>query len=90
MHIGLEQNLDVRLSLQLHPSKVRRGAKLLFTDTDSLAYNIQTEDFYKDIAEDIQTRFDTSDCPIDHASHIKTGINKKTNMKPEENKSKNL
>ena len=52
-------------------------AKLLFTDTDSLAYEIQTDDFYKDIAEDIDTRFDTSDYPVDHVSHIKTGINKK-------------
>src|SRR6218665_473667 len=52
-------------------------AKLLFTDTDTLAYKIQTEDFYKDVAEDIDTRFDTSDYPVDHVSHIKTGINKK-------------
>ena len=29
-------------------------------DTDSLIYNIETEDFYKDIAEDVPTRFDTS------------------------------
>src|SRR6218665_4205020 len=33
--------------------------------------------FYKDIAEDIQTRFDTSDYPVHHVSHIKTEINKK-------------
>ena len=35
-------------------------AKLLFTDTDSLAYEIKTEDFYADIAPDIRSRFDTS------------------------------
>ena len=29
-------------------------------DTDSLVYDIKTEDFYKDIAEDVETRFDTS------------------------------
>ena len=29
-------------------------------DTDSLIYNIETEDFYKDIAEDVPARFDTS------------------------------
>ena len=34
--------------------------KLLYMDTDSLVYNIKTEDFYKDIAEDGETRFDTS------------------------------
>ena len=36
--------------------KIRYGyrAKLLFIDTDSLAYEIQTEDFYKDITDDIK------------------------------------
>ena len=29
-------------------------AKLLFTDTDSLAYEIKTKDFYKDINPDIE------------------------------------
>ena len=36
--------------------------KLLYMDTDSLVYNIKTEDFYKDIVEDVETRFDTSGC----------------------------
>ena len=34
--------------------------KLLYMDTDSLVYDTKTEDFYKDIAEDVETRFDTS------------------------------
>ena len=29
-------------------------------DTDSFAYEIETEDFYKDIASDVKKRFDTS------------------------------
>ena len=29
-------------------------------NTDSLVYCIKTEDFYKDIVEDVETRFDTS------------------------------
>ena len=37
--------------------------KLLFTDTDSLMYEIQTEDFYKDISADVEHRFDTRDYP---------------------------
>ena len=52
-------------------------AKLLFTDTDSLMYEIQTEDFYKDISGDIKDRFDTSDYPPNHPSGIPTGCNKK-------------
>ena len=33
---------------------------LCFMDTDSLIYNIEMEDFYKDIAEDVPVRFNTS------------------------------
>ena len=35
-------------------------AKLLMTDTDSLMYEIHTEDFSEDIREDIKEKFDTS------------------------------
>ena len=52
-------------------------AILLFTDTDSLMYEIQTEDFYKDISGDVKDRFDTSDYPPNHPSGIPTGCNKK-------------
>ena len=57
--------------------KYGNKAKLLFTDTDSFLYEIQTEDFYKDIAGDVKDRFDTSDYPEGHPSGIPTGINKK-------------
>ena len=33
--------------------------KLCYTDTDSLVMNIKTKDFYKDIARDVEERFDT-------------------------------
>ena len=54
-----------------------KRAKLLFTDTDSLMYEIETNDFYADISEDVETKFDTSDYPQDHKSGILTGVNKK-------------
>ena len=57
--------------------KYGEKAKLLFTDTDSLMYEIETEDFYKDISGDVKDRFDTSDYPENHPSGIPTGINEK-------------
>ena len=37
-----------------------QNLKLCYIDTDSLVYHIKTEDFYEDIAADVQTRFNTS------------------------------
>ena len=47
-------------------------------DTDSLVYDIKTEDFYKDIAEDVETRFDTSGYEPDRPLPI--GKNKKDEL----------
>ena len=58
-------------------SKYSDKAKLLFTDTDSLCYEIQTEDFYKDISNDVDCLFDTSNIPKDHSSGIRSGVNEK-------------
>ena len=52
-------------------------AKLLFTDSVSLLYEIKTKDFCKDINSDIEKRFDTSDYPTNHPSGIETGLNSK-------------
>ena len=57
--------------------KYGERAKLLFTDTDSLAYEIETEDFYRDISIDVKEKFDTSNYPKNHPSGILTGVNKK-------------
>ena len=57
--------------------KYGKKSELLFTDTDSLMYEIKTEDFYKDISPDILSKFDTSDYPNNHKSGIITGVNKK-------------
>ena len=40
--------------------------RLLFTDTDSLAYAVQTDDIYKDMATDAADRYDFSEYPLDH------------------------
>ena len=49
----------------------------MFTDTDSLAYMIETEDFYKEISKDAKDKFDTSNYAKHHPSGIPVGLNKK-------------
>ena len=51
-------------------------ARLLMTDTDSLCYEIQTEDFYDDIRDDVPTMFHTSDYPANNSAGLPV-INKK-------------
>ena len=41
-------------------SKYGKELKLCYMDTDSFVYDIKSKDFYKDIAEDVEERFDTS------------------------------
>ena len=40
--------------------KYGKNIKLCYMDTESFVYDIKTKDFHKDIAEDVETRFDTS------------------------------
>ena len=44
--------------------------RLLFTDTYSLAYAVQTDDIYRDIADDAASRYDFSEYPLDHPLHV--------------------
>ena len=75
--------LDISKTLMydFHYNYIKRKyggkATLLFTDTDSLMYEIETKDFYKDISADVRRRFDTSDYTPDHPSGIPSGFNKK-------------
>ena len=39
--------------------------KLCYMDTDSLIMNIKTKNFYKDIAQDVEEKFDTSNYDVD-------------------------
>ena len=48
---------------------------LCYMDTNSLIYDIETDDFYKDIADDIESRFDTSGYIPDRP--LPVGLNKK-------------
>ena len=54
--------------------KYGKKLDLCYMDKDSLIYNIEMEDFYKDIAEDVPARFDTSGYNPDRP--LPVGLNK--------------
>ena len=46
-------------------SKYGEKAKLCYMDTNRFIVYIKTDDIYKDIVEDVETRFDTSNFELD-------------------------
>ena len=55
--------------------KYGNDVKLCYMDTDSFVMNIKTEDFCKDITNDVEKRFDTSNYEVDRP--LPTGKNNK-------------
>ena len=55
--------------------KYQDNAKLCYMDTDSFIISIKTEDFYEDIANDVEKRFDTSNYEVSRP--LPKGKNKK-------------
>ena len=56
--------------------KYNDNVKLCYMNTDSFTMNIKTNDFYEDIANDVENRFDTSNYEVNRPSPM--GKNKKT------------
>ena len=56
-------------------NKYGNKARLCYTDTDSFVINIKTNDFYKDISQDVNERFHTSNYTFD--GPLPKGNNKK-------------
>ena len=55
--------------------KYQNNAKLCYMDTDSFIINIKTENFYEDIPNDVEKRFDTSNYDVNRP--LPKGKNKK-------------
>ena len=55
--------------------KYANNVKLCYMDMDSFIMNIKTNDFYKDISNDLENRFDTSNYEVNRP--LPTGKNKK-------------
>ena len=58
-------------------SKHQDEAKICYMDTDSFIIPIKTEDFYKDIANDVEKWFDTFNYDEDDKRPLPIGKNKK-------------
>ena len=56
-------------------SKCGSKVKLCYMDTGSFVYEIETEDFYKDFAKDVEKRFDTSGYSKDENRSLPIGKN---------------
>ena len=56
------------------------NARLCYMDPDSFIINIKTEDFYKDIANDVERWFDTSNYDKIDEIPLKIGIKKQVKM----------
>ena len=56
--------------------KYEDKARLCYMDTDSFIVNIKTKDFYKDISQDVNKRFDTSNYTF---YNIENKLDKKIN-----------
>ena len=59
--------------------RLKYGSKVIlcYMDTDSFVYEIETEDFYRDIAKDVEKRFDTSGYSKDDNRPLLIGKNRK-------------
>ena len=74
-------DLSKTLTYEFHYDYMRPkyGSKvsLCYMDTDSFVYEIEAEDFYRDIAKDVEKRFDTSGYSKDDNRPLPIGINEK-------------
>ena len=57
--------------------KYKDKVKLCYMDADSFVIYIETEDFYKDVANDVEKRFDTSNYEEKDERPLSIGKNKK-------------
>ena len=73
--LGISKILIYEFWYDYMKPKYGNDVKLCYMDTDSFIMNIKTEDFYKDIANDVEKRFDTSTYEVNRP--LPTGKNKK-------------
>ncbi len=75
--LDLSKTLMYRFHHEYVKPKWGDKVNLLFTDTDSLCYEIETDDVYEDIKNDLNEWFDTSNYDEDHPNGLRSNKNKK-------------
>ena len=80
--LDLSKTLMFEFHYDYIKNKYSDRAKLLMTDTDSLIYEIKTDDLYNDNSKDVESKFDTSEFDKNHPAVVgsvefKVGKNKK-------------
>ena len=67
--LDLTETLIYKFSYDYVKPKYVKNAKLCYMDTDSFIVHLKTDDVYKDISENGETRFDTSNFELDRPLH---------------------
>ena len=73
--LDLSINVKHKFSYDYVKPKYGQNPKLCYMDTKSFIVHVKRNDIYKDIAEDVETRFDTSNFELDRS--LPKGRNKK-------------
>ena len=75
--LGLSKTLMYEFLYHYMRLKYGSKVKLCYIDIGSFVYEIETDDFCRDIAKDVEKRFDTSGYPKDENRSLPFGKNKK-------------
>ena len=75
--LDISKTLMYELRYDYIKPKYDYKARLCYMDTDSFVMNIKAEDFYKDIADDVERLFDTSNYDEKDKRPLPIGKNKK-------------
>ena len=74
--LAISKALMYKFSYDFIKSKYSDKASLCYMDVDGLIINVKTEDFYENIADNIEERFDTSNYDKNDKRLLQIGINK--------------
>ena len=75
--LDLSKTLMYEFHYKYMRTKYGRKVGLCYMGADSFIYETEAEDFYRDIAKEVQKRFDTSGYSKDENRPLPIGINKK-------------